>query len=318
MNEANRRPVQWLRELFREFLAISRSLLAIIVPVLLLLRILEALGAVRHIGDALEPAMRLVGLPAETGFALASTMVTNIYGGLIVLASLPDLTLTHAQASTLGGMMLLCHGLILEGAIAKRIGLSFSLHLALRCGCAMVFGLICHGLFTALDIGTDPSSLQLPHAPDDIASFDAWLYFQAKNLLFIEAVIFVLLLLKRALEASGLDRALTWLLKPLLSLFGVSQRLSSVFAVGITMGLAYGGGILLQETRREGLHPRDIRISLCFVALFHGVIEDTLAVMLIGGDLLAFVLLRLVIAVAATFILARAWRVPVCAPPRPG
>ena len=49
-------------------------------------------------------------------------MLTNLYTGILVLVTLPDLSLTTAQVTVLGCMMLVAHGLPIEARIAQKAG----------------------------------------------------------------------------------------------------------------------------------------------------------------------------------------------------
>ena len=57
------------------------------VPIILLVKVLEEIGAITLLGQWLGPLMALVGLPEEMGLVWAATIATNIYGGMIVLYS---------------------------------------------------------------------------------------------------------------------------------------------------------------------------------------------------------------------------------------
>ena len=70
----------------RMFLTVA----AIMVPVMVLVYVAERLGLVRLAGELLAPAMALMQLPAEAGIVWATTVITNIYGGIAVLAALND------------------------------------------------------------------------------------------------------------------------------------------------------------------------------------------------------------------------------------
>jgi hypothetical protein len=54
--------------------------------------------------------------------------------------------------------------------------------------------------------------------------------------------------------------------------------------IGLTMGIAYGGGLILHEIRTGALDRKDVLASVRFMGLSHGVIEDTLLMMLLGAS----------------------------------
>jgi len=67
--------------------------------------------------------------------------------------------------------------------------------------------------------------------------------------------------------------------------------------VGMFLGLSYGGALLVQSTKDAKYSKRDVFLVLVFISLFHSVIDDTIAVYLIGADLFPILFLRLVFTV---------------------
>ena len=53
-------------------------LLKIMIPISIIVKILEELGAIEIIGENLSPAMGIVGLPGDFGLVIATAMITNI------------------------------------------------------------------------------------------------------------------------------------------------------------------------------------------------------------------------------------------------
>ncbi len=66
----------------------SFTLFKIIIPVSIIVKILSELGLIDVIGESLSPVMGLVGLPGDFGIVWATTMITNIYGGMIAFFNL--------------------------------------------------------------------------------------------------------------------------------------------------------------------------------------------------------------------------------------
>ena len=88
-----------IRALLRDALRTSAELFKIIIPISIITRFLQQWGVVDQLGVLLAPVMELVGLPGPIGLVWATTLVTNLYGGMVVFASIaPALELTVAQA----------------------------------------------------------------------------------------------------------------------------------------------------------------------------------------------------------------------------
>ncbi|MGM0652619.1 MAG: nucleoside recognition domain-containing protein, partial [Bacillota bacterium] len=137
------------KKLFKDALQTSITLFKIIIPISILTRLLQQWGIIDYIGIALAPVMELVGLPGEMGLVWATSMVTNIYGGMVVFASLaPGLDLTVAQVSVLGTMILVAHSLPVEVMIARKTGTRLRIALTIRLAGALLLGWILHITYT--------------------------------------------------------------------------------------------------------------------------------------------------------------------------
>ena len=70
-------------------------------------------------------------------------------------------------------------------------------------------------------------------------------------------------------------------------------------ATALFIGLAYGAGVV---TKCAGRHLRrsQLTLALLFIGLFHGMIEDTLIFVSVGGNGLILLGLRAAIALAVT------------------
>jgi hypothetical protein len=82
-----------------------------------------------------------------------------------------------------------------------------------------------------------------------------------------------------------------------LDLIGIGPKASAITVIGLTMGLSYGGGLIINEARNGSLSKEDVFYSLTFMGLCHSLIEDTLLIILIGGHLSGVLWGRLVFAV---------------------
>ncbi|MFH1730487.1 MAG: nucleoside recognition domain-containing protein [Planctomycetota bacterium] len=296
------------RQLLHEALKTSFDLFKIIIPVSILTRMLQQLGVVAWLGGLLGPVMRCVGLPGEMGLVWATAMITNIYGGMVVFVSLaPGLSVTAAQASVLGAMILVAHSLPVELRIAQKAGPRFRVMVVLRVAGALVLGLILHGIYSWGGFLQMPCRILWDPGPRD-PGWGAWAAGQARMLLGIFLIILGLLLLMKLLKRLGITALLTRLLEPVLTTLGMSREAAPVTIIGMTLGLSYGGGLIIQESRSGRLGKRDVFFSLALMGLCHSLIEDTLLMMAIGSHHSAVLWGRLVFALAAVLLLVKLLR----------
>jgi len=271
--------------LLRDALRTAGELFRIIVPVAIITRLLELGGVIAPLGDLLAPFMHLVGLPGELGLVWATAMVTNLYGGMVVFASLaPGLDLTVSQVTVLTSMMLIAHALPVELRIAQKAGPRLRVMVLLRFGGALVYGALINQLYLAS--GTlQQSSHALWQPPPPDPSWSGWGVGLLETLLTIFVMILSLLALLRLLDRIGLTGWLTRNLAPLLAWLGMQREVAPVTIIGMSLGISYGGGLIIREARSGHLGKRDLFLSLALMGLCHSVIEDTLVMMVMGGHL---------------------------------
>jgi len=284
---------------------IFSSLMKIMIPALIIVRCIELLGWIEALGEMIQPVMILVGLPGETGLVWMAAMIGNIYTGMAVFYQLGMAEqLTIAQVSVISSMMLIAHSLPIEVAIARAIGISLWFTLLLRIGGAFVFGFICYQAHSNLALLQTPApQLWQPETADP--SWAHWFFTQGQTIAMAFAIIAALTLFLRILRVLGVERLIHFLLAPVLKLLGIATVASNIIIVGLTLGLSFGGGLLISEARRGHISGKDIFMSMAFLGLCHSLIEDTLLMMLLGADLGTIVVGRLIFSLLVIFSLGR-------------
>ena len=296
----------FLTGLFRDALGASLALFKVMIPIVVLVKLLKEFGLIAPLAAPLGPVMEAVGLPAGLGLVWATAMLSNIYSALVVFqAMLPQLGLfTQAQATVLAVLMLIAHNLLVEGQVTKSCGVSFLGQNALRAGGALACAWLLHRVLQAGGWLQDPA-LMLWNPPAEDGSLVSWAVGEARNLGWIFVIIFSLMGLMRVLNLLGLTRLMERLLTPLLKLMGIGPTAATVTVIGMTMGLTYGGGLIIHETRAGHLSRRDVFASVSLMSLSHALIEDTLLMTLIGASAWGTLLARLVFSLVVTAILSR-------------
>jgi hypothetical protein len=270
-------------ELSKDILHVTCTLFKIMIPLLLIIKVVEELGGIELISQVLGPLMNSVGLPDNMSLVWATALLTNIYGGLIVLINL-DVTLTVAQASILGSMMLLAHTLPIEATIAKKAGVSLWVTLFVRIGGSLLLAWLLHLSYQFTNTSQhDAVILWTPEISTD-TSYLGWSIKQSTNLFMVFLVISILLFSLKILKLLGIEKMMTWLLIPFLRLLGISKEATNLTIIGITLGLAFGGGLLIHEAKQGHIKARDVFTAIMLLNLLHSLIEDTFLILLIGAD----------------------------------
>jgi hypothetical protein len=295
----------FLHRLLRDAVRISWTLFRIMVPVIVAVKVLEELGAVVLLSRLLEPVMAWVGLPGGMGLVWATAMATNLYGGIVVFAALADTTpLSVAQVTVLTGMMLIAHSLPVELRVAQQAGARLRAMLLLRVGGALLFGMVMNLLYTRGGWLQAPAVLLWRPEPA-AAGWAAWALGELQGLALIFVVVVGLLLTLRVLERIGVIRLVNRLLRPLLRLLGIGEQAMTLTLVGMTLGISYGGGLLIAESRAGHVSRFDVLYAMSLLGLCHSLIEDTLLMLLLGGHLSGILWARLAFALVAVFLLVR-------------
>ncbi|MBJ7538741.1 hypothetical protein I8J31_13730 [Marinomonas sp. C1424] len=288
--------------LWKEIISVTWTLFKIMIPMIIVIKVIEELGGIVLLSQWLSPVMFLVGLPSEMGLVWATTLVTNIYAGLLVFMN-TDADLTVAQVSILGILMLIAHGLPIEAAIAKKAGVGIAMTLGVRLGGSLLMAWMLHQTYQAGDWLNYPAESVWQHTLASDPSYMAWAIDQVKSLVMIFVIIAVLITFLRILKLLGVEKLMGIILKPILSLLGISRDATNLTVVGITLGLSFGGGLLINEAKRGHISPRDIFVSIMLLNLLHSLIEDTLLILLIGADFTTIFWGRIVFSLAVTSLL---------------
>lgn len=303
--------IKSLRELASEIYEVSFTLFKIMIPTLIIIKILEEIGGITLLGQLLEPVMGWVGLPESMGIVWATTLLTNIYTGMLVFFTQSiDEGLTVAQITVLSGMMLIAHGLPVEARIAQKAGIRLSITLILRIGGALLYGFLLNALYSAGDWLQQPNQLiwqpeNLKSTTLESTSLGMWAIEQIQGLVAVFIVICLLLTTLKLLRIVGFERLINWLLSPLLQVLKIGKEATTITMVGITLGLSFGGGLLIKEVNAGHIAKKDVFSSMGLLALCHSIIEDTLLVMLLGAHLSGALWLRILFAIIVISLLSR-------------
>lgn len=298
----------WLRTVIQETAAITFDLFKLMIPIIILVKLVDLAGGTEVIADLIAPLMVSLGLPPEMGIVWAGAMLSNIYTGMVLFVSGPvSATMSSMQITTLGILMLFAHSLPVELRVASKIGVHawfgfFFRVLSAYCAAFLYFKLsYLFGMSTHIN-----TQLWQP----DIHQQDiySWLISQGTLLLQIVLIIFILVVFLRFIRALKIDMIFHFILRPILPFLGLSEKAVNTVLVGMTLGMTYGGGLLIQESRRGILSTKELLFSVCLLLILHGLIEDTLLILLLGADIHGILTFRLFFSLMLIAILVRLFR----------
>lgn len=272
-------------QLLKDIYDTSYTLFKIMIPAIIIVKIAQELGGVELLANMIAPLMSGLGLPESAGLVWAMTIATNIYGGMIVFADLgSNTTLTVAQMSVLGSLLLMVHGLPVEVAVAKKAGVNVWIVLVTRIGGGILFAWTLHQIYSTGNYLQEPAEVIFKLQPSTDNSLLGWAIVQLKNLAMIVVVISLLMFGLRVLRILGIERLMGIMLRPLLWFFGIGKEATSFAIIGITLGLSFGGGLIINEAQKGEISAKDVFSTIILLSLLHSLIEDTLLIMLLGAD----------------------------------
>ena len=292
-------------ELWREIFDVTWTLYKLMIPIIIVIKIVEEMGGITLLSEWLSPLMSFVGLPSEMGLVWATTLLTNIYAGLLVFMN-TNAELSVAQVSVLGSLMLIAHSLPIEAAVAKRAGVSVLATMILRLGGGLLFAWILHQTYTWG--GLLEQTAQVIWAPDlnSEQTYLEWAWSQVESLFMIFIIIAVLLFTLKVLKMLGIEKLIAIALRPVLRVLGISPEATNMTIVGMTLGISFGGGLLINEANKGHIPARDIFTAIMLLNLVHSMIEDTILIMLIGADFITIFWGRLLFGLIVVALISHA------------
>lgn len=295
--------------IFNPWKRTCKILFKILIPISILIKILQETGGINYVSNFFDPLMQLMGLPGEMGIVWASAIFGNLYGGLLAFYSLQaTVSLTVAQVTILMTALLIAHSFLMEVVVVYKAGLKWIPIVLFRLGMAVVVGIFLNFFYSATNLLQEPASqIMTLSAPAD-QSITAWIINELKNYISIALIILALITVLEILKRIGLIAKLNKLLEPILNFIGMTSKIVPLTIIGLTLGLAYGGALIIDETRATSISKKDIFYSLLLMSLFHSIIEDTMLVASAGGNWSGIVLFRFVFAFITTAILIRITR----------
>jgi spore maturation protein SpmB len=288
----------------KETLEIYWVLVKITVPIAIITEILSRYGVIKAVAPVFAPVMHLVGLPPELGLAWLTAMLVGIWGAVpLIFTLVPVSSLTVADVTIFSALILFAHGLPIEQKIIEKAGPGMLVTTSLRIGGGLLYAFILHHILTAtgwMSTPVSPAWIPIAATPD----WASYLWGLGETMVWMLVILFALTVGLDLLKVSGVLGLLMKLLSPLLRLAGIKGEAGHLTAVGLFLGISYGGGLLIREAQTGLVSARQVFLACIFMGFAHSVIEDTLIVMSVGADAWGVLVGRVTFAIAATAAIA--------------
>jgi len=281
------------------------KLMLIVAPVYTAVTILKYTPAIRVFAEFMAPFMKHFGLPGEAALSLIIGNVANLYAGL---GAVTALKITPSQLTVLSLMLLLSHSQILETAVFFQIRAKWWLLWVIRLVLAMIAGaglsrLIARpgpeGTADAAKLA-DMAQVHFHGLGPALADWAVGFWQTGIKMLVVLVGIFILLewgrrygILERTLRAIG----------SVTRFIGLKPESGMPWLAGNVFGIVFGAGVIIETAREGQLDAKQITLVATFLALCHGLFEDTAIFIVLGANMFWILVPRIVLAVAVTWVL---------------
>jgi hypothetical protein len=279
-------------------------MMKIILPVSFMTMLLAWSGWLHYLDIVVKPALGLINLPAAAALPLIIGMLTGMYGGIAAMISLP---LSQEQMTLIGIFLLTAHNLIQEGIIQGKSGINPVKATLVRIGTAVLtLWLLTPWFASAASETAVAISSAAAIRPPFPAALNSWLATTAGLTVKAFLIIMSLLTLLEILKTSGWIKYVIALLAPVLRFMGLERKLAFLWITAIFFGLAYGGSVIMEESRGGELSREELETLHLSIGINHSLLEDTLLLVALGLNAFWLYVPRLLMA-AATVHLLNAW-----------
>ena len=271
----------------------SLLLIKLILPISLVFRLLEYSELLVYVANFLNPVFIHLGLPGSTAMIFITSLFLPLYAPLAIITSM---TLTLRELTILALMCQLAHNLPVESAIQAKTGTSFWAMFSVRIVVSVIVGFVLN-LILPLEMGM-PTFLQTSLESINSLSgvFVAWAITSFRLVIMIFIIIAALMIAYKLLEEYNLINRLSKSIEPILKFFGLPKSTAFLWIIGYVVGLAYGGGLMIDQMNEGKVTKAEGSLLNYHLAVSHSVIEDNLLFAALGVSFWLILAIRLVVA----------------------
>ncbi|MCP4056562.1 MAG: hypothetical protein GY738_04425, partial [Pseudoalteromonas sp.] len=171
-----------------------------------------------------------------------------------------------AQSTIICTMMLIAHGLPVEGSIAHKTGVRFSTNVIFRFVCAFVLGFILNQIYSFFNMYQHNINLIWKPEISDQTLID-WLLVQFYNLIAIAIIVLIVIFISNLIKRIGIEEILLKPVTLVLRTMGIDKKTAGFNFVGLILGITYGAGLLIKEAKQEHIDKRNVASSMSIFQL---------------------------------------------------
>lgn len=272
-------------------------LLKLTIPVSFAVFLLDFFGILNVIAGWVAPLFKLVGLSGQASIVLITSFFTNIYS---VIAVMTTLGFGFREGTILAVMCLISHALIVETAIQKKTGSSPWRMVLIRLSASFIAAYLLNLILPAEAITNSENVVR--STGEFIPALTNWLSNMLVTTIKIVVLVNLLLILQKILNEFGLIKWILMPFVPLLKVMGLPSSTGFLWIVANTLGLGYGGAIMISETEEGKLSRDDADLLNHNIAISHSQLEDPLLFVAVGYHFGILIWPRILLAIIFVWI----------------
>lgn len=288
-------------------LNVTWTLGKVIFPITLIVTILQYTPVLPWIIKQLSPIMGLLGLSGEAAVPLVLGNALNLYAGIAAIISFE---FSVKEVFIMAMMLSFSHNLFIESAVASRVGVSWWLISGIRIGLALIAGVVINLLWSG---GAEQAQYGL--ISSTAFEFSSWgglivygLETAVIAIIQLACIVIPLMIIMQFLRDKGWLTVFSNKFAPFTKVLGMEKNTSMTLVAGLTIGLAFGAGLMIQAVKEDGVSRKDMYLALIFLVSCHAVVEDTLIFIPLGIPVWPLLVIRLVTAIVLTMTVAFIWK----------
>jgi hypothetical protein len=278
---------------YKKSIESSLIIIKLVIPIYIIADILYFYNTLSYVSFFVEPFTSILGLPPEASLAIVSGIFLNLYAAVAFAA---PLDMDIQQWSILAIFLGVCHSLVVESVIIKKLGISNIYSYMLR-----FFG----GLIVAYSATLLPKEYFNSTITSQVFQKESYatLYDLLVNSFYNATILTIKIIILITLLIFIMD-----FIKNMKFIKNSNKNISKSFSiiVGIFLGITYGAGILINEA--NNLKKSDLFFIATFLMICHAIIEDTLLFVIFGADFTMVILIRTIWAILLAYLLTMIYK----------
>jgi hypothetical protein len=278
----------------------------VIFPITLIVTMIQYTPVLDWIIRLLTPLMGCLGLPGNAAIPLVLGNFLNLYAAI---GAILTMDFTVKEVFILAVMLSFSHNLLIESGVAVKVGVKIWIPFAVRIGLAVISAVFINLLWQG---GSEPAQYGfITPVQEDVSGwmniFLKGIETAALGILQLAIIVIPLMIGIQILkDIHWLEKFSSWM-SPATRALGMKENTSTTMAAGLLFGLAYGAGVMIQAVKEDNVSHKDVTLAFIFLVACHAVVEDTLIFVPLGIPVLPLLLLRIIIAILLTSIVAWGW-----------